>query len=89
VVPTLRSWYFSDLASGASEVLILAGFRVELINLEADSDYLEVDSKPSASCSVNWVPGATRLLFAGSISTDRGTDEAGSGRFRRRPPDCS
>jgi DNA-binding LacI/PurR family transcriptional regulator len=45
VVPTLPSWYFSEVASGASEVLILAGFRVELINLEVDSHYLEVDPK--------------------------------------------
>jgi LacI family transcriptional regulator, repressor for deo operon, udp, cdd, tsx, nupC, and nupG len=83
VIPTLRSWYFSEVASGASEVLVLAGFRVELINLEVDSDYLEVDSKQFRQLFRELGAERDALLFAGSISTDRGTDEAPrSGRFQ-------
>ena len=82
VIPTLRSWYFSEVALGASEVLVLAGFRVELINLEVDSDYLEVDSKQFRQLFRELGAGRDALLFAGSISTDRGTDEARSGRFQ-------
>lgn len=73
VLPTLRSWYFSEFASGASEVLSPAGFRVELINLDVDSDFLEVDSPQFRKLFRELGAGRGRdaLLFAGTISTER------------------
>ena len=70
VLPTLRSWYFSYVASGASEILIPAGFRVELINLDIDSDFLEVDSPQFRQLLGELGAGRGRdaLLFAGTIS---------------------
>ena len=77
VLPTLRSWYFSEFASGASEILSPAGFRVELINLDVDSDFLEVDSPQFRKLFRELGAGRGRdaLLFAGTISTER-TEEA-------------
>ncbi len=77
VLPTLRSWYFSEVASGASEVLSAAGFRIELINLDIDSDFLEVGSEQFARLFRQLGAGRSRdaLLFAGLTSVpdpDRG-----------------
>jgi LacI family repressor for deo operon, udp, cdd, tsx, nupC, and nupG len=73
VLPTLRSWYFSEFASGASEVLIPAGFRVELINLDVDSDFLDVESPQFRKLFRELGAGRGReaLLFAGTISVER------------------
>jgi LacI family repressor for deo operon, udp, cdd, tsx, nupC, and nupG len=80
VLPTLRSWYFSDVAAGASEILIPAGFRVELINLDVDSDYLEVDSPQFAQLLRELGVGRGRdaLLYAGTVSIEDGSGDAGS-----------
>lgn len=59
LLPTLRSWYFSEVAAGASEVLIPAGFRVELINLDLDPDFINLD------------PAGFRRLFR-EFSSSRG-----------------
>lgn len=70
VLPTLRWWYFSEVAAGASEVLIAAGYRVELINLDIDSNFLEVESAPFRELFEGL--GATHardaLLFTGTIT---------------------
>jgi LacI family repressor for deo operon, udp, cdd, tsx, nupC, and nupG len=82
VLPTLRSWYFSEFASGASEILSPAGFRVELINLDVDSDFLEVDSPQFRKLFRELGAGRGRdaLLFAGTISTESSDDSADSAR---------
>lgn len=70
VLPSLRSWYFSEVASGASEVLSGTGFRVELINLDIDSDFLQIDSEQFARLFRQLGAGRSRdaLLFAGTMS---------------------
>jgi LacI family transcriptional regulator, repressor for deo operon, udp, cdd, tsx, nupC, and nupG len=82
VLPTLRSWYFSEFASGASEILSPAGFRVELINLDVDSDFLEVDSPQFRKLFRELGAGRGRdaLLFAGTISTESSDNSADSAR---------
>jgi LacI family transcriptional regulator, repressor for deo operon, udp, cdd, tsx, nupC, and nupG len=82
VLPTLRSWYFSEFASGASEILSPAGFRVELINLDVDSDFLEVDSPQFRKLFRELGAGRGRdaLLFAGTISVERNEETAESAR---------
>jgi DNA-binding LacI/PurR family transcriptional regulator len=82
VLPTLRSWYFSEFASGASEILSPAGFRVELINLDVDSDFLEVDSPQFRKLFRELGAGRGRdaLLFAGTISVERNEESAESAR---------
>ncbi len=67
VLPTLRSWYFSEVASGASEILSASGFRIELINLDIDSDFLEVGSAQFERLFRQLGAGRSRdaLLFAG------------------------
>ena len=72
VLPTLRSWYFSEFASGASEILTPAGFRVELINLDVDSDDLDADPVRFRQLFRELGAGRGRdaLLFAGTISSD-------------------
>jgi DNA-binding LacI/PurR family transcriptional regulator len=76
VLPSLRSWYFSEVASGASEVLSAAGFRVELINLDIDSDFLQIDSEQFARLFRQLGAGRSRdaLLFAGTTSVPDGGD---------------
>jgi LacI family repressor for deo operon, udp, cdd, tsx, nupC, and nupG len=73
VLPTLRSWYFSEVASGASEVLTPAGFRVELINLGVDADYLDVESPQFRHLFSELGGGRGRdaLLFAGTVSMEQ------------------
>jgi LacI family transcriptional regulator, repressor for deo operon, udp, cdd, tsx, nupC, and nupG len=73
VLPTLRSWYFSEFASGASEVLSPDGFRVELINLDVDSDFLDVESPQFRKLFRELGAGRGRdaLLFAGTISIEQ------------------
>jgi DNA-binding LacI/PurR family transcriptional regulator len=80
VLPTLRSWYFSEFASGASEVLSPEGFRVELINLDVDSDFLDVDSPPFRKLFRELGAGRGRdaLLFAGTISIERNEESPDS-----------
>jgi len=82
VLPTLRSWYFSEFASGASEMLSPAGFRVELINLDIDSDFLEVDSPQFRKLFRELGAGRGRdaLLFAGTISVERTEESTDSAR---------
>ena len=82
VLPTLRSWYFSEFASGASEILSPAGFRVELINLDGDSDFSDVDSPQFRKLFRELGAGRGRdaLLFAGTISVERDEETAESGR---------
>ena len=73
VLPTLRSWYFSEFASGASEILSPAGYRVELINLDVDSDDLDVDSAQFRQLFRDLGAGRGRdaLLLAGTISLEQ------------------
>jgi LacI family transcriptional regulator, repressor for deo operon, udp, cdd, tsx, nupC, and nupG len=80
VLPTLRSWYFSEFASGASEVLSPDGFRVELINLDVDSDFLDVESPQFRKLFRELGAGRGRdaLLFAGTISIERHDESPGS-----------
>jgi LacI family transcriptional regulator, repressor for deo operon, udp, cdd, tsx, nupC, and nupG len=80
VLPTLRSWYFSEFASGASEILSPDGFRVELINLDVDSDFLDVESPQFRKLFRELGAGRGRdaLLFAGTISVERHDETPGS-----------
>jgi LacI family transcriptional regulator, repressor for deo operon, udp, cdd, tsx, nupC, and nupG len=80
VLPTLRSWYFSEFASGASEILSPDGFRVELINLDVDSDFLDVESPQFRKLFRELGAGRGRdaLLFAGTISVERHDESPGS-----------
>jgi LacI family repressor for deo operon, udp, cdd, tsx, nupC, and nupG len=82
VLPTLRSWYFSEFASGASEILSPAGFRVELINLDVDSDFLDVDSPQFRKLFRELGAGRGRdaLLFAGTIAGEPAAKNADSAR---------
>jgi DNA-binding LacI/PurR family transcriptional regulator len=82
VLPTLRSWYFSEVASGASEVLTPAGFRVELINLGVDADYLDVESPQFLHLFAELGGGRGRdaLLFAGTVSTEQRNANPGVAR---------
>ena len=82
VLPTLRSWYFSEFASGASEILSPAGFRVELINLDIDSDFLDVESGMFRKLFRELGAGRGRdaLLFAGTISTEQSEGSTESAR---------
>ena len=72
VLPTLRSWYFSEFASGASEILTPAGYRVELINLDVNSDDLDVESVTFRRLFGELGAGRGRdaLLLAGTISAE-------------------
>ncbi len=82
VVPTLRSWYFSEVASAASEVLIPAGFRVELINLDVDCDTFDARSLSFRQLfqQIGSGRGRDALLFAGRISTGQETAEGELGQ---------
>ena len=81
VLPTLRSWYFSEFAAGASEVLTPAGYRVELINLDVDSDDLDTDSATFRRLFGELGPGRGRdaLLLAGTISQEEADGDSGRG----------
>ncbi|HET9872924.1 MAG TPA: LacI family DNA-binding transcriptional regulator [Propionibacteriaceae bacterium] len=74
VLPTLRSWYFSEVAAGASEVLSSAGYRIELVNLDVDSDFLDIDSPAFHDLMLELGAGHGRdaLLFAGTIARSEG-----------------
>src|SRR5918994_5306437 len=82
VLPTLRSWYFSEFASGASEVPSPAGYRVELINLDVDSDDLDPESATFRRLFGELGAGRGRdaLLLAGTISVERPDDGEDSAR---------
>ena len=73
VLPTLRSWYFSEFAAGASQVLAPAGYQVELINLDVDSDDLDPESATFRRLFGELGAGRGRdaLLLAGTISIER------------------
>jgi LacI family transcriptional regulator, repressor for deo operon, udp, cdd, tsx, nupC, and nupG len=73
VLPTLRSWYFSEFAAGASHVLAPAGYQVELINLDVDSDDLDPESATFRRLFGELGAGRGRdaLLLAGTISVER------------------
>ena len=73
VLPTLRSWYFSEFAAGASQVLAPAGYQVELINLDVDSDDLDPESATFRRLFGELGAGRGRdaLLLAGTISVER------------------
>ena len=82
VLPTLKSWYFTEVASGASEVLIPAGFRVELINLDMHDDYLDIAS-PSFRRLVSELGegrGRDALLFAGNVADAERDNTTGTAR---------
>ena len=72
VLPTLRSWYFSEFAAGASSVLAPAGYQVELINLDVDSDDLDPESATFRRLFGELGAGRGRdaLLLAGTISIE-------------------
>lgn len=76
VLPTMRSWYFLAVAAGASESLTPAGYRVELINLDTDSDYLDINSDHFRQLFRELGVGRGRdaLLFAGTISIEQDED---------------
>ena len=82
VLPTLRSWYFSEFAAGASSVLMPAGYRVELINLDVDSDDLDPESATFRRLFGELGAGRGRdaLLLAGTISVERPEDGEDSAR---------
>lgn len=75
VIPNLKSWYFGEVAAGASEVLIPAGYRIELVNLDMDSDFLDISSPDFARLVTELGQGRGRdaLLFAGNVA-DPGRD---------------
>ena len=75
VIPNLRSWYFTEVAAGASEVLIPAGYRIELVNLDMGSDFLDIESAPFDRLVTELGQGRGRdaLLFAGNVA-DPGRD---------------
>ncbi|HEY5846873.1 MAG TPA: LacI family DNA-binding transcriptional regulator [Microlunatus sp.] len=82
VLPTLKSWYFTEVASGASEVLIPAGFRVELINLDMHEDYLDIAS-PNFRRLVSELGegrGRDALLFAGNVADAERNNTTGTAR---------
>ncbi len=84
VLPTLRSWYFGEFAAGASEVLTPAGYRVELINLDVDSDDLDPESPTFRRLFGELGAGRGRdaLLLAGTISVE----QQGGGEDSARVP---
>ncbi|MET0692282.1 MAG: LacI family DNA-binding transcriptional regulator [Propionibacteriaceae bacterium] len=84
VLPTLSSWYFSEVAAAASGVLIAAGFRVELINLDTESEMLDVTSVAFRQLFRELGAGRGRdaLLFAGTIAIETGTPDT---RFAKVP----
>ena len=75
VIPNLKSWYFGEVAAGASEVLIPAGYRIELVNLDMDSDFLDINSPDFARLvtELGQGRGPDALLFAGNVA-DPGRD---------------
>jgi LacI family transcriptional regulator, repressor for deo operon, udp, cdd, tsx, nupC, and nupG len=70
VLPSLRNWYFVEVSTGASEVLHAAGFRVELIHLNMDSDALPIDSATFSQLLADLGVGRGRdlLMYAGTTS---------------------
>ncbi len=80
VLPTLRSWYFSEVAAGASAALAPAGYRVELVSLGTDSDFLDVDSAQVRRLFAELGAGRGRdaILFAGTVSEDGEEAQAGT-----------
>ncbi len=79
VIPNLRSWYYGEVAAGASEVLIPAGFRIELVNLDMDSDYLDINSPAFGRLVTELGQGRGRdaLLFAGNVADPRRDNTSG------------
>lgn len=77
ILPTLRSWYFSEIGAAASERLVRGGYRVELIHLDMDSDFLALDSLEFRRLFDELGDGRGRdaLLFAGTFADRRGGEE--------------
>ena len=82
VLPNLKSWYFIEVAAGASEVLNPAGFRVELINLDVHHDYLDIDSPGFRRLVAELGQGRGRdaLLFAGNVADSERDNTSGTAR---------
>lgn len=82
VLPNLKSWYFGEVAGGASEVLIPAGFRVELINLNLYFDFLDVESPDFRRLVTELGQGRGRdaLLFAGNVADAERDNTSGTAR---------
>lgn len=66
VLPSFAILVLQRVASGASDVLSNAGLRIELINLDIDSDFLQIDSEQFARLFRQLGAGRSRdaLLFA-------------------------
>lgn len=68
VIPTLDSWYFISVASGAKEILATAGFRVDLIALALDPGYDDLSSAHFYELRNELYAGRDALLIADIIS---------------------
>jgi DNA-binding LacI/PurR family transcriptional regulator len=68
VIPTLDSWYYISVASGAKEILTAAGFRVDLIALALDPAYDDLASAQFYELSYELYAGRDALLLADTIS---------------------
>ena len=79
VIPTLDSWYFISVASGAKEILTTAGFRVDLIALALDPGYDDLSSAHFYELRNELYAGRDALLVADIISINlrpSGSDDA-------------
>ena len=68
VIPTLDSWYYISVASGAKEILTAEGFRVDLIALALDPAYDDLASAQFYELSYELYAGRDALLLADTIS---------------------
>ena len=68
VIPTLDSWYYISVASGAKEILTTAGFRVDLIALALDPAYDDLGSAQFYELRNELYAGRDALLLADTIS---------------------
>jgi DNA-binding LacI/PurR family transcriptional regulator len=79
VIPTIDSWYYISVASGAKEVLTTAGFRVDLIALAVDPGYDNLGSADFYELRNELYAGRDALLLADTISINlrpSGSDKA-------------
>lgn len=68
VIPTLDSWYYISVASGAKEILTEAGFKVDLIALGLDPAYDDLTSAQFHELRNELYAGRDALLLADTIS---------------------
>ena len=68
VIPTLDSWYYISVASGANEILTAEGFPVDLIALVLDPAYDDLASAQFYELSYELYAGRDALLLADTIS---------------------